>query len=248
MKHNLLKLILLYGVAMLVGTTIITGCNGIKGAPKVTQSDTGQAALETYVPPGKLDGKYLVSLNKTGKDGQHLNVGPMQSKSLQLIDISGPKMKLLYDAFTDPETHFAQIIPANKLNPIEVYPKAENKNPKAIWDPKEAKIVSNGKNVEVYMTAVMSNFAPNTIEMNKGDKVTMYITNIQQEQDESHGFAIDEYNMNVVIEPGETKTVEFTANKQGVFPFYCTVFCSPLYEEMQGNLLVKGSNSAMSVK
>lgn len=185
-------------------------------------------------------GKYLVSLNKTGKDGQHLSVGPMQPKSLQLIDISGTKMKLLYDAFADPEPHFAQIIPANKLKPIEFYPKAENKNPNAIWDPKDAKIVRNGKNVEVYMTAIMSSFTPNTIEVNEGDKVTLYITNIEQDRDESHGFAIDEYNMSVVIEPGATKIVEFTAGKQGVFPFYCTVFCSALHEEMQGNLLVKG--------
>jgi nitrous-oxide reductase len=193
-------------------------------------------------------GKYMVALNKTGKDGQHLNVGPMEPKSLQLIDISGRKMKLLYDAFTDPETHFAQIIPANKLKPIQFYPKAENKNPKAIWDPKDAKIVRNGKNVEVYMTAIMSSFTPNAIEVNKGDKVTLYITNIEQDRDESHGFAIDEYNMSVVIEPGETKTVEFTAGKQGVFPFYCTVFCSPLHEEMQGNLLVKDGKNALSMK
>ena len=47
-------------------------------------------------------GKYMVSLNKTARAGQHLDVGPMQPKSLQLIDISGEKMKLLYDAFADP--------------------------------------------------------------------------------------------------------------------------------------------------
>lgn len=184
-------------------------------------------------------GKYMVSLNKTGRAGQHLGVGPMQPKSLQLIDISGEKMKLLYDTFADPEPHFAQIIQADKLTPIEFYPKAENKNPKAIWDPKDAKVVRNGKHVEVYMTSVMSYFAPNTIEVNKGDKVTLYITNIEQSRDESHGFAIAEYNINVVIEPGATKIVEFTAEKQGVLPFYCTVFCSAMHEEMQGNLLVR---------
>jgi nitrous-oxide reductase len=188
-------------------------------------------------------GKYMVSINKTGRAGQHLSVGPMQPKSLQLIDISGEKMKLLYDAFADPEPHFAQIIQADKLKPIEFYPKAENKNPKAIWDAKDAKVIRKGKNVEVYMTAVMSNFEPNTIEVNKGDKVTIYITNIEQSRDESHGFALNEYNINIVIEPGATKIVEFTAEKQGVFPFYCTVFCSAMHEEMQGNLLVKGAST-----
>ena len=157
-------------------------------------------------------------------------------------------MKLLYDTFADPEPHFAQIIQADKLKPIEFYPKAENKNPKAIWDAKDAKVVRNGKHVEVYMTAVMSNFELNTIEVNKGDKVTIYITNIEQSRDESHGFAIAEYNINVVIEPGATKIVEFTVEKQGVFPFYCTVFCSAMHEEMQGNLLVRGASSPVARK
>lgn len=184
-------------------------------------------------------GKYMVSLNKTGSAGQYLGVGPMMPKSLQLIDISGDKMKLLYETYADPEPHFAQIIQADKLKPIEFYPKAENKNPKAIWDAKDAKIIRNGNNVEVRMISVMSYFSPNTIEVNQGDKVTIYITNIEQSRDESHGFAIDEYNISIVTEPGATKIVEFIAKKKGVFPFYCTVFCSAMHEEMQGNLLVK---------
>ena len=193
-------------------------------------------------------GKYMVSLNKTGRAGQRLGVGPMQPKSLQLIDISGEKMKLLYDTFADPEPHFAQIIKADKLTPVEFYPKEANKNAKAKWDAKDAKIIRNGKNVEVYMTAVMSNFEPNTIEVNQGDKVTIYVTNIEQSRDESHGFGITEYDINVVIEPGATKIVEFTADKQGVFPFYCTVFCSAMHEEMQGNLLVRGASSPVARK
>ena len=40
-------------------------------------------------------------------------------------------MKLLYDAFTEPEPHYAQIIKADKIKPIEVYPKEENKHPLA---------------------------------------------------------------------------------------------------------------------
>ena len=42
-----------------------------------------------------------------------------------------------------------------------------------------------------------------------------------------------------MIDPGETKTIEFVASKPGVFPFYCTNFCSALHQEMQGYLLVK---------
>lgn len=184
------------------------------------------------------DGKYLIALNKLSH-GRHLSVGPSQPESSQLIDISGEKMALLYDAFTEPEPHYAQIIKADKLNPIEVYPKEENKNPKAIWDVKDARVERNGKSVEVYMTAVRSSFEPWNIEVNKGDKVTIYMTNIEQTTDELHGFGLNEYNLNIVADPGETKVIEFTADKAGVFPFYCTNFCSALHQEMQGYLLVK---------
>lgn len=190
-------------------------------------------------------GRFLIALNKLSH-GRHLSVGPSQPESSQLIDISGEKMALLYDAFTEPEPHYAQIIKASRLNPIEVYPKEENKNPKAIWDIKDARVVRNGRNVEVYMVAVRSSFAPTAIDVNVGDKVTVYLTNIEQTTDELHGFGLNDYNLNVVVDPGETKTIEFVADKPGVFPYYCTNFCSALHQEMQGYLLVKGGKSTAS--
>jgi nitrous-oxide reductase len=45
--------------------------------------------------------------------------------------------------------------------------------------------------------------------------------------------------MNIVVDPGETRTVKFKAGKPGVYPFYCTNFCSALHQEMQGYLAVK---------
>lgn len=184
------------------------------------------------------DGKYLIALNKLSH-GRHMNVGPSQPESSQLINISGEKMKLLYDAFTEPEPHYAQIIKADKIKPIEVYPKEENKNPNAIWDMKDVSFTRNGSDVTVKLVAVRSSFEPNKIEVNQGDKVTLYITNIEQTTDELHGFGLLEYNLNVVVDPGETKTIEFVADKPGVFPYYCTNFCSALHQEMQGYLLVK---------
>jgi nitrous-oxide reductase len=156
-----------------------------------------------------------------------------------LIDINGEKMRLLYDAFTEPEPHYAQIIKADKLHPIEVYPKEENKHPMAIWDVKDAGQTRSGNEVTVKLVAVRSSFEPNKIEVNQGDKVVVHITNIEQTTDELHGFGLNEYNINIVIDPGETKTVEFVADKPGVFPFYCTNFCSALHQEMQGYMLVK---------
>jgi nitrous-oxide reductase len=145
----------------------------------------------------------------------------------------------LYDAFTEPEPHYAQIIKADKLKPVEVYAKEENKNPNSIWDVKDAAVSRNGNDVTVKMVAVRSSFEPNKVEVQQGDKVTIYLTNIEQTTDELHGFGLSEHNINVVVDPGETKTIEFVADKTGVFPFYCTNFCSALHQEMQGYLLVK---------
>ncbi len=189
------------------------------------------------------EGKYVLALNKLSH-GRHISVGPSQPESSQLIDITGDKMKLLYDAFTEPEPHYAQIIRADRLKPIEVYAQSENKNPNAIWDVKDAKIERNGTNVVVHMTAVRSNFEPNKVEVNQGDHVTIYLTNIEQTVDELHGFGLQEYNLQIVVDPGETKTIEFVANKPGVFAYYCTNFCSALHQEMQGYLLVKPSGTA----
>jgi nitrous-oxide reductase len=188
-------------------------------------------------------GKYVIALNKLSH-GRHLSVGPSQPESSQLIDTSGEKMKLLYDAFTEPEPHYAQIIKADKLKPIEVYPTAESKNPNAIWDVKDAKVERAGNHVTVKMVAVRSSFTPSKLEVNQGDLVTIHLTNTEQTTDELHGFGLLEYNINVVIDPGESKTIEFVANKPGVFPFYCTNFCSALHQEMQGYLLVKPKGGA----
>ena len=40
------------------------------------------------------------------------------------------------------------------------------------------------------------------------------------------------------MDPGETKTFHIKLTKPGVFPFYCTNFCSALHQEMQGYLVV----------
>jgi nitrous-oxide reductase len=177
-------------------------------------------------------------LNKLSH-GRHLSVGPSQPESLQLVDITEEKMKILYDAFTEPEPHYAQIVDAKKLHPIEVYPKDENKNPLAIWDVKDAGVTRTGANVVAKVVLVRSTITPTAIEVNEGDTVKIAMTNIEQTTDELHGFGLLDYNINIVVDPGETKVVTFKADKPGVFPYYCTNFCSALHQEMQGYLIVK---------
>ena len=183
-------------------------------------------------------GKYLVAMNKLSK-GRHIGVGPSQPESSQLIDITDQKMSMLYESFTEPEPHFAQILKVDRIKPIEVYPKAENHDPNAVWAADQTGATRNGNKVEVKMMAIRSRFVPEKIEVRVGDEITMHVTNVEQTTDMIHGLGIVEHDLNIVVDPGETKTVRFKAAKPGVFPFYCTNFCSALHQEMQGYLAVK---------
>lgn len=190
-------------------------------------------------------GQWLIAMNKMSK-GRHISVGPSQPESSQLIDISGEKMKMVYEAFTEPEPHFAQILKADAIQPIEVYPQEENHHPGAIWDMKAAanSVVRTGDNdVEVKLIAVRSRFVPDKIEAKVGDTLTIHITNVEQTTDMIHGFAVSEHNMNVIMDPGETRTIQVKLDKPGVFPYYCTNFCSALHQEMQGYITVKPADA-----
>ena len=193
------------------------------------------------------DGKYLIALNKIAKDS-YLSVGPSHPESMQLIDISGDKMELLYSAPTNPEPHYAQMIKADKINTIEVYEKDES-NPAAVYKQEDTRIERKGNEVHVYGIAMRSKFIfdhdaerPDVIEVNEGDKVIIHLTNIDFDEDITHGFAINKYDLNMEVQPGQTNTISFTADKAGTFPLYCTNFCSALHQEMTGYLLVKPNN------
>ena len=81
-----------------------------------------------------------------------------------------------------------------------------------------------------------------------GDDLTVHVTNIEQTRDMIHGFGLVEHNINMVMDPGETKTFHIKLTKPGVFPFYCTNFCSALHQEMQGYLVVRNAGEAASVQ
>lgn len=185
-------------------------------------------------------GKWLVAMNKLSA-GRHINVGPAQPESSQLIDISGDKMKMVAEAYTEPEPHFAQILKVSEIQPAEVYPRAENKDPNAVWDKENTGVTRTGTSVVAKVTAIRSRFTPDRIDAQVGDTLTVHVTNIEQTRDMIHGFAVNEHNMNVVIDPGETKTFKIKLTKSGVYPFYCTNFCSALHQEMQGYLVVSNA-------
>lgn len=182
-------------------------------------------------------GKWCVAMNKLSA-GRHVNVGPSQPESSQLIDISGDKMKMIAEAYTEPEPHFAQILKVSEIQPAEVYPKDENKDPDAVWEKAQTGVTRTGNQVVAKLTANRSRYNPDRIDAHVGDDLTVHVTNIEQTRDMIHGFGLIEHNINMVMDPGETKTFHIKLTKPGVFPFYCTNFCSALHQEMQGYLVV----------
>ncbi|HEX5177048.1 MAG TPA: cupredoxin domain-containing protein, partial [Chthoniobacteraceae bacterium] len=146
--------------------------------------------------------------------------------------------------YTEPEPHFAQILKVSEIKPIEVYPKDENKNPNAIWDMAQAGVTRSGTETTAKVIAVRSRLVPDRIDAQVGDTLTVHVTNIEQTGDMIHGFGINEHNVNIVMDPGETKTLKVTLKKPGVFAYYCTNFCSALHQEMQGYLIVRPAGAA----
>ena len=188
-------------------------------------------------------GKYLVSLNKLAID-RFNPVGPLHPQNHQLIDISGDKMELLYDMpLPLGEPHYAVAIKADRLKPETAYKSGTNSRTNERSEfrtlPGREKVERKDGVVHVYATAIRSHFNPEIIEVEEGETVSVHITNLERAQDQTHGFAIFGTNANLSLEPGKTASATFTADKAGVYPFYCTEFCSALHLEMQGYLLVR---------
>ena len=195
--------------------------------------------------------KYLVALNKITKD-RYLPTGPELTQSAQLIDISGDKMKMLLDFPTIGEPHYAQALPAEMLKDKQVrtYSLEENAHPWAAKSEKDVKVVREGSKVHVAMTAIRSHFMPDNIEgIQVGDSVFFHVTNLEQDWDVPHGFAMmGNRNAELLIMPGQTRTLTWVPQQAGVFSFYCTDFCSALHQEMQGYLRVSLPGASVPIK
>ncbi len=193
-------------------------------------------------------GKYLVAMNKITKD-RYLPTGPEMFQSAQLFDISGDKMKLLLDFPTIGEPHYAQAIPASliKDKQVKFFKLADNANPFATKAEADGGITRQGRNVHVKMIAIRSHFAPDNLEgVQVGDTVYFHVTNIEQDWDILHGFAVlGAENSELILNPGETRTMKWTPKTPGVYPFYCTDFCSALHQEMSGYIRVSAAGSSV---
>ena len=196
-------------------------------------------------------GKYVIAYNKITKD-RFLPTGPELAQSAQLYSIDGDKMELLLDFPTIGEPHYAQALPAELVKPREVkfFKIEENNHPYVAKGEKETKIERKGNEVHVWMTTIRSHFTPDNIEGVKiGDEVYFHVTNLEQDWDVPHGFAIKgAATAELLVMPGETQTLKWVPDQVGVLPFYCTDFCSALHQEMQGYIRVSPAGSKIELK
>ena len=215
--------------------------------------------VPTYYSPGHLCipggdskkpfGKYMIVYNKITKD-RYLPTGPELAQAAQIFDISGDKMQLILDFPTIGEPHYAQAAPADLIRnngQLKFYKLEDNKNPFVTRGEKESKVIRKGNRVDVYMTCIRSHFSPDNIEgIKMGDEVYFHVTNLEQDWDVPHGFAVKgSSNAELLIMPGETATLKWVPDRVGIIPFYCTDFCSALHQEMQGYVRVSPAGSTV---
>jgi nitrous-oxide reductase len=158
-------------------------------------------------------------------------------------------MQLILDFPTIGEPHYAQAVSADliKDKSVKFYKIDENENAYVSKGEGTTKVVRAGNRIDVYMTCIRSHFVPDNIEgVKMGDEVYFHVTNLEQDWDVPHGFAVKgALTGELLIMPGETQTLKWLPDRVGIFPFYCTDFCSALHQEMSGYIRISPAGSTV---
>ena len=181
-------------------------------------------------------GQFLAVGCKFSKD-RFLPVGPLHPENEQLIDIRGEKMVMLADHPVYPEPHDFIIVKREKVKTKQVF--NVDDFPNAVKDPKDSGVFRNGNKVTVKLVSQAPAYSLREFKLKKGDEVTIILTNLDKVEDLTHGFAIPKYDINFIVNPQETKSVTFKADKPGVYWCYCTHFCHALHLEMRTRMIVE---------
>lgn len=78
-------------------------------------------------------------------------------------------------------------------------------------------------------------FAPNVIELKKGEAVVLELTAL----DFPHGFSVPDLKIRADLVMGKPVQVKLKPETAGQFGFLCDNFCGSGHEEMAGTIIVK---------
>jgi len=196
------------------------------GHINATMSETREASAE-----------WMVVGCKFSKD-RYLPVGPLHPENEQLVDISGEKMHLAHETPVYSEPHDFIIFKRDILHTTQVRDMKDF--PNAVTKLEDSKVVREGDHkVTVHLASQAPAYGLTEIKVKLGDEVTIIMTNLDNVEDLTHGFAIEKHNVAFVVNPQETQSVTFIADKPGMYWCYCTHFCHALHLEMRSRLFVE---------
>jgi nitrous-oxide reductase len=195
-------------------------------------------------------GKYLISLNKLSID-RFNPVGPLHPQNHQLIDIDADKMTILYDLpIPMGEPHYTALISDDHFESVDTYPTGTNiytmeKSPYFTELGAERTETKGGK-VHVYATISDGKVKPANISIDQGKDVEIHITNHGQSKLDHYVYEIAAYDQMYRWRPGETATLEFKAERAGMYPLLLDHYHSADGRILQGYLTVKHNEAAES--